>query len=74
MNMLSGLIGAVITLSIFILGLAFKLGQHSARLSALEEWRQNIRTDMHEISEKLEAISVLVTALKTLIEERTIRR
>ncbi len=42
-----------------------------ARLSALEHWRGNVRIDMHEISEKLEAIMVKLESLTTLVSERT---
>lgn len=69
-----GLIGAVVTLGIFVLTISFKMGHHSARIESLEKWRDNIRIDMHEISDKLENISKQMTTLTTLIEERTDRR
>ena len=68
------LIGILVTLAIFFAGVIYKMGQHSSRLESLEEWRKNIRLDMHEISDQLKDISVQVTNLTTLITERTERR
>lgn len=69
-----GILGSVITLGIFVAGVIYKMGHHAARLESLELWRINIRSDMHEISEKLEQISSQVSSLTTLVEERTERR
>jgi len=66
--------GALITLALFLAGVIFKMGHHSARLESLEEWRRNIRLDMHEISEKLDGLTKDIDNVKTLIEERTERR
>lgn len=74
LKVLIGLVGAVITLSAFVITVAFKMGHHSARIESLEQWRANVRLDMHEISEKLDAMSQQMTALATLIQERTERR
>lgn len=72
--MLLALSGAIVTVAGFVLGLAFKMGQHSARIEALEQWRTEARKDMHEISETLGTILTTMSALKTLVEERTDRR
>lgn len=69
-----GIIGLIITYSTFTLGIAFKLGHHSARLEALESWRSGIRDDMHEISDKMEEMASSLRELTTVIEERTERR
>jgi hypothetical protein len=69
-----GILGLVITFSVFISQVVFKLGHHSARLEELEKWRGSIREDMHEISEKLEILNQNMKTLTTLIEERTERR
>ena len=49
-------------------------GQVDSRIVSLETWRDRVRGDMHEISEKLEMISAKVGRVETLIEERTDRR
>ena len=72
--MIYSVIGSLVTLGLFLAGVIYKMGHHSARLESLEEWRSNIRLDMHEISDKLEAISTQVSGLATLIQERTRRR
>jgi len=55
-------------------GMFFQMGKHSARIEALEKWREGIRKDMHEISDKLGEVVVELERLATLIEERTERR
>lgn len=69
-----GILGLVISLSVFVSQVIFKLGHHSARLEELEKWRGTIRDDMHEISDKLEVMNNTMKTLATLIEERTDRR
>lgn len=69
-----GILGLVISFSVFVSQVIFKLGHHSARLEELEKWRGSIREDMHEISEKLEVMNNNMKQLTTLIEERTERR
>jgi len=69
-----GILSLVITFAIFVLNVTFKLGHHAARLEALEKWRDGIRDDMHEISDKMEAMLINFQTLTTLIEERTERR
>jgi uncharacterized protein (UPF0335 family) len=46
----------------------------AARVEELERWRNNMRQDMHEISDKLEGMGEELKHLVTLIEERTDRR
>ena len=71
MGWLIALSGSVLTLCIFIITIAFRMGEHSARLHALEEWRGSIRDDMHEISDQMEKIAVTTASLKTAVELRT---
>jgi hypothetical protein len=54
--------------------LAYRLGHGSARVEELEKWRGNMRVDMHEISDKLGGMTILVKELVTLVDERTERR
>lgn len=63
----------MVTLALFLGGVIFRMGHQSARIEALESWRGSIRQDMHEISEKLEAVGVDLRHLTTLIQERTTR-
>lgn len=65
------IIGILLTLSMFLAHIIFKSGHLSARVEELERWRTNIRQDMHEISDKLEELSVSIKHLATVIEERT---
>lgn len=69
----SGL-GIIITFSIFLAHVIFKTGHISARVEALESWRNSIRTDMHEISDRMGEVISELHALRTLVEERTERR
>ena len=68
--MVPALIGATVTLALFLMGVIFKMGHHSARLESLEAWRNNIRLDMHEISDELKAISLQIARLTTMVERR----
>lgn len=68
------IIGSILTLGLFLLGVTFRMGHHSARIEALEKWRDNIRLDMHEISDAIQELDRKMTELMTLIEERTNRR
>lgn len=74
MKVLYAVIGSVVTLGIFLAGVIYKMGHHAARLESLEGWRSNIRTDMHEISDKLGDVQEQLAKLTTLIQERTERR
>lgn len=71
-------IAVLITFSTFLANVIFRSGHVTGaletRVSALEAWRGTIRFDMHEISDKMEALVVEMKALHTLIEERTERR
>lgn len=67
------LVGAVVTLGIFVATVIFRMGHQSARIDELEKWRNSIRLDMHEISDKLSTVGEELKRLATLIEERTTR-
>lgn len=69
-----GLAIGIITLAIALGKIIFDAGKSSARLTSLEQWRMNMRTDMHEISDKLTDVSEKITGLHTIIDERTERR
>ncbi len=71
--MLPALIGAMLTLAIFMAGVVFRMGHQAARIEALENWRGSIRQDMHEISAELGGVKETLERLTTLIEERTQR-
>ncbi len=88
-QVLLGLLGSVLTAAIFMFGVIFRMGQqdariealekhdgadHEARLVQLEEWRSNIRIDMHEISDLIHGVDKKLTTLTALVEERTERR
>jgi len=68
------LISLVFAFFASVIGIAFRLGHHAARLESLEKWRDGIRNDMHEISDRIEKMSIHFQELTTLIEERTDRR
>jgi hypothetical protein len=71
-------IGVLITFSTFLAVAIWKggfvSGELASRVSELERWRGNVRSDMHEISEQLTMLIAEMKALVTLIEERTERR
>jgi septation ring formation regulator EzrA len=69
-----GLIGSFVTISIFLIGVVFRMGRSEARIDHLEEWRANVRMDMHEISDQIQEVGHKLTALVTMFEERTERR
>lgn len=73
MGMDIALVGSVVTLGIFVATVIFKMGHQSARIEELEKWRNSIRLDMHEISDKLSTVGEELKRLSTLIEERTSR-
>lgn len=68
------LVGSTLTLGIFLSGVIFKMGQHSARLESLEAWRTNIRLDMHEISDELKGISVQIASIMAMLDRRNLPR
>ena len=63
--------GVAVPILIFVLTVTFSLGRHAARLQALEEWRTNVRGDLHEVSEQIAKMNLSLAAITTLIEERT---
>lgn len=67
-------IGVILTFAIFLANVIYKTGHLSARVEELERWRTDVRKDLHEVSDKLEELSVLVKHSITIIEERTERR
>jgi hypothetical protein len=69
-----GLAIGIITLAIALGKIIFDAGRSSARLDSLEEWRTNVRSDMHEISDKITNVETGITAIKTMLDERTERR
>ncbi len=68
------LLGTIVSIVSLTIGVVFRLGRSDARLEALEDWRRSIRDDMHEISEQMQALGKAMTALTTIMEERTERR
>ena len=68
------IVGILLTLSIFLANVVFRMGHIAARVEGLETWRTHIRTDMHEISDKLEEMNTYLKYLATLMAERTERR
>ena len=52
----------------------FVVGRMSHRLDSLELWRNNIRNDLHEISDIMEKMRLEIQRLATVLEERTERR
>ena len=68
------IIGILLTLAIFLSTVIYRTGHLSARVEELERWRITIRQDMHEISDKIQAMTNELSRLVTVIEERTDRR
>lgn len=68
------LIGLLVTVFIALGTIFYRLGHQAARVEELEKWRVNMRTDMHEISEKIEGMVTSVKNLFVLVDERTERR
>jgi hypothetical protein len=64
-------IGVILTFSIFLANVIYRVGHLSARVEEIERWRLTIRQDMHEISDILTNMTVEMRRLSTLIEERT---
>jgi len=67
-------IGVILTFSIFLANVIYRVGHLSARVEEIERWRTTIREDMHEISDILTNMTAELKKLTTLIEERTERR
>jgi hypothetical protein len=68
------IIGILLTIATLVGNVVYRSGHLSARVESLEEWRVNIRQDMHEISEKIEENNKLIHQVIVLVEERTERR
>ncbi len=68
------LLGTIVSVIALTIGVVFRMGRSDARLESLEDWRANIRVDMHEISDQMFALGKAIAALTTTIEERTERR
>ena len=78
-------LGVILSFSIFLATVVFHTGRSTGKLESrmdeLERWRGTIRQDMHEISDRIEALGNKTTeltgaihGLTTLINERTDRR
>ena len=67
-------LGVLLSFSVFLATVIFRMGQLSARVDALEKWRWTMRDDMREISDILTKMKAEFERLTTLIEERTERR
>ena len=67
-------VGILITFSTLLGSALFRIGHLSARVEALETWRGHLRADMHEISDKMGRLISEMSALRTLVDERTERR
>lgn len=68
------IIGILLTIATLIANVTYRSGHLSARIEELERWRKDIRVDMHEISEKMEEMTVSFTHLAAIIEERQKQR
>ncbi len=75
---LIGLSGAIVAVVIFVANVTWRsgerIGDHNARIESLEEWRGNIRMDMHEISDQIQDVGRKLATLTAMLEERTERR
>lgn len=67
-------LGVLLSFSVFLSTVIFRMGHLTARVEALEKWRWTMRDDMREISEILTNMKSEFERLATLIEERTERR
>jgi hypothetical protein len=68
------IIGILLTFAIFLANVIYRTGHLAARVEELERWRTNMRQDMHEISDKIEEMTTVLSKLATMLEERTDRR
>lgn len=50
----------LITLALFVLGLAYHAGRVSMRVDKLEEWRGEMRTEVHEVFQALRRVERLI--------------
>lgn len=67
-------ISLLLTFTVLLGQALYRTGHLSARVEELERWRIGIRTDLHEISDRMELMALEVRGVRTLIEERTERR
>lgn len=67
-------LGVLLSFSVFLASIIFKMGHLTARVEEIERWRLTIRQDMHEISDAITKQIAEMKRLSTLIEERTERR
>lgn len=73
-SVMVGIVMLLLAVGVQLATVTFKSGQNDARLKELERWRTDMRKDMHEISDRLQTISIQLSGVVTLIEERTDRR
>jgi len=75
--MIPTIIGSTVSLTITVIVAVIKLSQWTGninnRIESLENWRSNIRGDMHEISDKMDDLSKRITTIVTIVDERTAR-
>lgn len=50
----------LVTIAIFVLGLTYHLGRQSMRIDKLEEWRKEMREEIHEVFEALRRVEQLI--------------
>lgn len=67
-------LAVIVTFGISLAHVVFKSGQLTSRVEALEEWRERMRSDMHEVSDDIKELGQKIGAIHILIEERTERR
>ena len=67
-------LGVLLSFSVFLATVIFRMGQLHSRVEALEKWRWTMRDDMREISDILTSMRSELERLTTIIEERTERR
>lgn len=68
------IIGLLLACTTFLSNVIFRAGQHSQRITELENWRSRVHNDLHEFSQILTKMTAEMGRLATLIEERTDRR
>jgi hypothetical protein len=50
----------VITITLFLIGVVFALGQASSRLKSLEQWRAEVRDELKEIRAGINEVKSLI--------------
>lgn len=61
---LLALLGIAVTIVIFLSGVVYGMGGLNQRVKALEDWRGNMRVDMHEVSDIMARIERDVAVLR----------